>query len=288
MKISEIYIKNDKTAISFEIYPPKDDTDGIKIEKLFENHNKLKKYSPALVSLTYGAGGTTRSSSLHIIKRLQDERKFNVMPHFTCVCTPKSKVNEYVKEVKDLGIENILALRGDYPQDVIECSLDFRHANDLVKFIKERTDFSIGVAGYAEGHIESDDCELDLLNLKRKIEAGGDVIYTQMFFDNEKMLKFIDKVRKLGIDKPVIPGILAVQSFKQLERMLSMARVTVPVTFMEMLEKNKDDKEAIKEIGIDFATRQCEGLIKEGVKGLHFYTLNKSYAVSKVLDNLSL
>lgn len=292
MNLREIYCKTDKVpVISFEVFPPKkglnENEDSEKLEKLLYHLELLKKYNPAFISLTYGAGGTTQNASLNIIKKIQ-ELQLAVMPHFTCVNSSREHVHKYLNEIKLLGIKNILALRGDIPEGIKQENFDFRYANELVEFIKSETDFSIGVAGYPEGHIDCSDLELDLKNLKKKVEAGADAIFTQMFFDNDKLFKFIDNAKKAGIKAPIIPGILPISSFPQLERMLSMAKVSVPNKLMTQLEKYKNNSEDIKKIGIEFASNQCLQLIESQIKGLHFYTLNTSTSVSQILDNLGL
>lgn len=288
MKLSEVYsAKNEKTVISFEIFPPKNDENGEKLEKVLNHLAILKKYNPAFVSLTYGAGGTTQNSSLDIIKRIQSELKLSVMPHFTCVGSSRDQVLQYLKEVQALNLTNILALRGDIPEGMEQKNFDFKYANELVDFIKSETDLSIGVAGYPEGHIECDDFETDLKYLKRKVNSGADAIFTQMFFDNDKFFKFKDMLVQMGIDTPLIPGILPIKSFSQLERMLSMAKVVVPSKLMRKLEKFKDFPEDTHKIGIEFASEQCEELINSQVEGIHFYTLNTSTSVAPILDNLS-
>jgi methylenetetrahydrofolate reductase (NADPH) len=287
MTLNEIYSQtNNKPVISYEVFPPKDDADGLKLQKLLEHLKILKKYNPALISLTYGAGGTTQNASLHIIEKIQKDLGLNIMPHFTCVCTSRKSVKEYLKSIENLGGKNILALRGDIPDGANTSHFDFKYANELVKFIKSETDLSIGVAGYPEGHIECESLEDDLKYLKNKVNAGADVIYTQLFFDNNKFFNFVDSARKKGINIPIIPGILSVTNYNQLTRMLSMARVTLPDAFMYKLEKFKDKPDDTKKLGIEFATFQCQQLIAEGVGGLHFYTLNSSFSISQILDNL--
>lgn len=286
MRLKDFYSKKNKTpSISFEVFPPKNDNDGLKLEKLLEHLEILKKYTPAFVSLTYGAGGTTQNASLDIIRKIQS-LELMVMPHFTCVGTSVSQVESYLEEIKEIGIKNILALRGDIPQGMAQEFFDFRYANELVEFIKLKTDFSISVAGYPEGHMECENINTDLENLKRKIDAGAEVIYTQMFFDNEKFLRFLETCQKIGIDVPVIPGILPITNYNQFEKMLSMARVTVPRTLLDNLEKYKNSPETTRKIGIEFASQQCQQLIEYGVPGLHFFTLNTSESVSKIIDNL--
>lgn len=287
MTLKEIYCQKDKIpVISFETFPPKNDEDGAKLEKLLHHLEILKKYNPAFVSVTYGAGGTTQNTSLNILKKIQKDLGLNVMPHFTCVNNTKEQVRKYLKEIQDLGIKNILALRGDIPEGVEQENFDFHYANNLVEFIKAETQLSIGVAGYPECHIDCEDASLDLKNLKRKVDAGADVVYTQMFFDNDKLFSYIESARKVGVEVPIIPGILPIMSYPQLERMLSMARVSVPNTLMTQLERYKDNAEDIKKVGIEFASCQCQQLIEAKIEGLHFFTLNTSSSISKILDNL--
>lgn len=289
MELKKIYTENsNKTTISFEIFPPKNDENGSKLEKLLGHLTILKKYEPAFVSLTYGAGGTTQNASVEIIKRIQNELKLCVMPHFTCVGSSRDQVEQYLTEIKSLDIKCILALRGDIPEGMEQAHFDFNYANELVEFIKLRTSLSIGVAGYPEVHINCPDSNLDLKNLKKKVDAGANVIYTQMFFDNDKFFSFIENAEQIGINAPIIPGILPIMSFGQLERMLTMAKVSVPSSLMDKLEKYKDNSDDIKKVGIEFASQQCEELIKNGAKGLHFFTLNTSSSISKILDNLNL
>lgn len=296
MNLSEIYSEqNDEErgfsngkplAISFEVFPPKDDETGEKLEKLMKHLAILKKYNPSLISLTYGAGGSTRNKSVDIIKRIKSDLDLNVMPHFTCVCATKSEIRDYLVEIESLGIENILALRGDIPEGMDQKCLDFQHANELVSLIKAETNLSVGVAGYPEGHIECKDFNTDLEYLKNKVDCGADVVYTQLFFDNDKFFDFVRLARKAGIKVPIIPGILPITSYNQLDKMLSMCKVSLPDGLKSKLKKFKDNPDDIKKIGIEFASSQCRQLIDSGVSGLHFYTINSSTAVSKILDNL--
>lgn len=273
-------------VISFEIFPPKNDVDGTKLDKLIEHLAILKKYNPAFISLTYGAGGTNQDFALDIIKRIQSELRLNVMPHFTCVGASRESVKNYLSEIQSLGLKNILALRGDIPEGVVQTKFDFKYANELVEFIKSNTSLSIGVAGYPECHIDCDDFATDLENLKRKVDAGADAIYTQMFFDNDKFFNFVQSAGNAGINVPIIPGILPISGFQQLEKMLSMAKVSVPKALIEKLERYKDNPVDSKKIGVEFASCQCQKLIDAEIAGLHFYTLNTSSSVSQILDNL--
>lgn len=275
MRLNEIY-NNNEIAISFEVFPEEDTS------RVYGVLNDLKKYNPKLVSLTYGAGGKNKEFSTEIVENLKNE--FNLMPHFTCICSSKDSVEKDIQSIQNSGIKNILALRGDEPENNSVCYLDFKHANDLVKFIKEKTDLSIGVAGYPEGHIESPDLDTDLKYLKQKVLSGGDVIYTQLFFDSSKFYRYVEKVRNIGIDCPIIPGIMPVISKKQVDKMTSLARIEVPQSLQERLEKYSGDD--LKNFGVEYASKQCEDLMKFGVKGLHFYTLNRTYSTSKILDNI--
>lgn len=297
MNLEEIYSTTKKQqngalsqkspVISFEVFPPKNDESGEKLEKLLHHLTILKKYNPAFVSLTYGAGGSGQAKSFDIIKKIQG-LGMSVMPHFTCVCSEKAHIKEYLREIEGLGIKNILALRGDIPEGSDVSEFDFHYANELVEFIKAETSLGISVAGYPEGHIECLDFNQDLDNLKRKVDAGADAIFTQMFFDNDKFFKFVQMTRDKGITVPIIPGILPITSYSQLDRMLSMAKVTLPDAVRSRIEKHKDNPDDVKKLGIEFATLQCQQLIESEIPGLHFYTINSSVAVGQILENLNL
>ena len=288
MFLRDIYSKND-TIISYEIFPPKDDKTGEKLEKLYSELKILKKYKPSLVSVTYGAGGSNRSKSLDIVSYIKNELELNVMPHFTCVCSKKEDIEQYLKEINKLDIKNILALKGDEPQDITVCYRDFRYANELVEFIKSETNLSIAVAGYPEGHIDAPDLDSDIANLKRKILAGGEVIFTQMCFDNDKFFNYVEKLQKQNINVPIAFGVLPILSYKQFSKMMEMAKVSIPKKLLNGIEKYKENSDDIKKLSIDFASEQCQNLIdSELISGLHFYTLNKSYSTSKILENLNL
>lgn len=274
MNLKEIYSDNKQPVISFEVFPPKDND-----ENLLSEIEILKKHNPAFISLTCGAGGK-ENKSFDLLKKIKG---VDLMPHFTCITSTRQSVEEGLLEIENMGIENILALRGDIPETPELRRHDFNYANELVSFIKERTNLSIGVAGYPEGHIESPDLKIDIENLKRKVDAGADVIFTQLFFDNDKFYDFTERIRNAGIELPIAAGIMPVISRKQVERMVSMANVTIP----DELKKAMEKYDSLKEFGIDFATKQCEDLIKNEVKGLHFFTLNKSYSTTKILTGVN-
>lgn len=288
MNLRDLYSKNsndNKPVISYEVYPPKDDIDGSKLECLFDELDILKKYNPSLISVTYGAGGSNQVQSIEIIERIKNILNITPMPHFTCVSTGFDNIKSYIDNIISLGVENILALRGDLPENGRTFD-DFRHASDLVAYIKENTNLSVAVAGYPEVHKEALSEEKDLEYLKYKVDLGADVVYTQLFFNNEHYCRYLEKCRKIGINAHIIPGILPVISFQQLWKMIGLSQVDVPKKLFDDLEKHKEDKLYIKQYGIDYATKQCEELMNFGVDGFHFYTLNKAYSVAQILENL--
>lgn len=288
MKLKEIYSSNNnKPIISYEVFPPKDDLNGEKTGKLFEELEKLAAYKPSLISVTYGAGGSNRNESVEIIRRIKNDFNITPMPHFTCVSTDEKNINDYLKTIAALDVENILALRGDIPLNGDICH-DFAHADDLISYIKSHTNLSVAAAGYPEGHKEADSLDEDIFFLKQKVLKGAEIIYTQMFFNNDHYFSFVERCLNNGITVPIIPGILPVTSFKQLHKMSQMCKVEIPEKLAVNLEKFQDDKDYVKKCGIEFASLQCKELIENGVKGLHFYTLNKSYAVGEILSNLLL
>ena len=289
MELQEIYSQKEyyqncgltfrRPKISFEVFPPKDND----ISSLFDELRLLKKYNPVLVSLTYGANGTSKKFSVEILKSIIG-LEYNLMPHFTCMLSTKEEIERHIIAIENLGIENILALRGDLPSCCYDLSEnDFKYANELVEFIHHKTTLSIGVAGYPECHIESKSLEEDIQNLKRKIDSGASAIFTQLFFENDKFYRYVELVRNLGIEVPIIPGIMPIRSLKQIDKMIEMANVAVPKNLREQLEKFPNDA---KKIGVEFSISQCHDLIDNGVDALHFFTLNHSDMVSEILDNI--
>lgn len=282
MKLSEIYKqRNGNVKISFEVFPPKDVE---KTQILLEELNILKTFNPEFVSLTWGAGGNENKST-DLIKKIKS-LNLDVTPHFTCVCSSKQFVKSHIEILQKLNIDKILALRGDIPDDKNLCSNDFRYANELVDFLKENSNLSIGVAGYPEGHLEAENIESDILNLKKKVDAGAETIFTQLFFDNDKFFKYCDTVQKIGIDIPVIPGIMPILSKKQIDKMTGLAKITIPNKLQSEIDKYQNSNSDMQKMGIDYVSTQCEQLIKNGVKGLHFFTLNKSKSTEAILNNI--
>jgi methylenetetrahydrofolate reductase (NADPH) len=293
MKLKEIY-NSSSPVVSFEIFPPKAPSQEEleqKISDLFAELKILSQFNPAFISVTYGAGGSTRETTLDIVNRVKNILNIQPMPHYTCVGSSKSDILEDLKKIQNAGIQNILALRGDPPKgttNFVKPKDGFGYANELVDFIKSNTDLGIAVAGYPECHPECDSLDKDIENLKRKVDCGAEVVITQLFYDNKSFLNFVEKAQAKGVNIPIIPGILPITMYSQLERIVSLSGCKLPQEFRNKIEDNKDNKEALKQIGIEFAINQCNELLENNVKGIHFYPLNKAFAVKSVLDNLKI
>ncbi len=280
-----MFFDGKKPIISFEVFPPKEDVTNKNLA-IVNEIRQLMQFNPRLVSVTYGAGGTTKANSLELARLIKRELKLDVMPHFTCKNSSKEFIENYLSEIEEECFENVLALRGDIPLgEEITCH-DFKYANELVEFIKSKTNLSVGVAGYPEGHSESRDLDFDIENLKKKFDAGANAIYTQLFFDNTYFYNYCEKVQKAGINLPVIPGILPITSYNQLSKMILLCGVDVPSSLRSKLEKYKHDSNAVKEIGLDFAISQTQKLMDFGVPGMHFYILNKALPTFDILETL--
>jgi len=282
LKISE-FLKEKKRTISFEFFPPK------KIENeqtLFNTIEILKDYRPDFVSITYGAGGSTRDKTLKWTLRIKNEYSLNPMMHLTCVTSTKSSIDEVVEALQKGGIDNILALRGDLPDDLKDDKMEFKYAYQLVEYLKNKGGFSIGVAGYPEGHPESKTLDEDIEHLKMKIDAGGEFIITQLFFDNAYFFSFLDRLEKHGINSPVLAGIMPVLNIAQMQRFVDMCQASIPKKLSASLSGRS--REDMYKIGVEHAINQCEELVKNGVKGLHFYTLNKYNATKDILEALNI
>jgi 5,10-methylenetetrahydrofolate reductase len=276
LKVGELL--KSEFSISFEFFPPKS-PEGER--ELFETIKELEALKPTFVSVTYGAGGSTRDRTRRIAYRIHTETKLTVMAHLTCIAHSKEELLDILQDYKNIGIENILALRGDMPKGDFQAPKGAcRYAVELVKFIRENFDnfFSVGVASYPEKHPESPNMEWEIRFFKEKVLAGADFSITQMFFDNSYYYRFVERCHKEGINIPIIPGIMPITNFSQIKKFASMCEATIPQGLVEILEPYADDPEETTKRGVEFAIRQCEDLIANGVPGLHFYTLNKSKA----------
>jgi len=285
MEISDI-LKTTHPAFSFEFFPPKDE-DGF--NQLYQTIDNLKHWNPAYVSVTYGAGGSTRSKTVDLVGRIKNEIGLESMAHLTCVGHNADEIRSVLDRLAEQGIDNVLALRGDPPQGqemFVKNKDGFGYANELVEFVKKHYGFCVGGAGYPEGHVECPDKNQDLKNLKRKIDAGAEFIVTQLFFDNRFYFDFVEQVRALGITVPVIPGIMPILNLKQVKRFTKMCGASIPVPLLSRLDSSDGDNEAVRQIGIDHATEQCVDLLAGGAPGIHFYTLNRSKATLAILERL--
>ena len=280
-----------RPVISFEFFPPKtDEGDRALLEKTIP---ALMRLRPDYCSVTYGAGGSTRDKTLAIVDRIQREHGLTAMAHLTCVNSTQEQLREVIEQARKLGIKNILALRGDPPGGTGEFRTTpggFEFSYQLVRFLRELGGFSIGTAGFPEGHIACKEGKLvDWQRLKAKIDEGADFVLTQLFFDNADFLEFRDYLtKKLGAKVPICPGILPILSAAQIKRFTTMCGAKMPAPLVEKLGTMSEDDEAASEYGIEYATKQCEHLLREGVPGIHFYTLNKARSTTAVLKNLGL
>ena len=271
MKIIDI-IKSKKYTISYEVFPPKT-TD--KFDSVIETAEAIGCFDPDFMSVTYGAGGGTGEYTAGISADLQDNTETTVLSHLTCLSSTRDFVTGMLRRYKDLGIENILALRGDVPKDG-KIENDFKHASELVRMIKE-TDSGICVGGacYPEGHPESDSIESDISYLKEKVDCGCDFLTTQMFFENAKLYEFLELAHKAGISVPIIAGIMPITKKNQLERSVSLSGTSVPHALSELISKYGDDPSEMKKAGINYACGQIEDLINNGVNNIHIYSMNR-------------
>jgi methylenetetrahydrofolate reductase (NADPH) len=285
MRIDEIVGKG-KPAVSFEFFPPKTDAGW---NQLFEVIGDLHPLKPSYVSVTYGAGGSTRAKTVDLVERIQNEQKIRAMAHLTCVGHTADEIGAILDDLWSKGIRNVLALRGDPPagqSQFVATQGGFAYASDLVTFVKARHDFAIGVAGYPEGHPQCLNRTRDLEMLKLKVDNGANFIVTQLFFDNADFYRFRDAARALGIKVPIVAGIMPISNVAQIKRFVSMCGAKIPQPLLLKLESIETDPEAVHAYGIEYATQQCKDLISHGVDGLHFYTLNKSKSTVKICQSL--
>lgn len=285
MKISEILAK--KKTLSFEIFPPKREEDTFTL--IDKTIRQLGKYSPDYISVTYGALGNTLSNTAMIAKTIKDNTSAQPLAHLTCVASTRDKVDIVCNELMNYGVENILTLRGDIPKDTTTPIFsDFKHASDLASYIKGKFNGQFGIAGacYPEKHPEAANLTTDIEYMKIKQDAGMEFFDSQLFFDNEVFYHFLLKARKAGITVPIIPGIMPVTNYAQLDRMIQVTGCNVPLKLRNYFDRYKDDKAAIEEIGLIFTSYQILDLIANDVDGIHIYSMNKSEFIGKLMDNI--
>ena len=287
MRLAELY-SQPRLTLSVEFFPPKSEKGE---ENLFSEIELIKRIKPAFCSVTYGAGGSTREKTVDLVETIHSGCGLEVMCHLTVVGQSKDDARAVLKRLQAVGIENVLALGGDPPQGMTDWRPHpdgFHHAIELVREAVAMRTFSVAVAGFPEVHPRALSREADLRFLKEKVDAGADAVITQLFFDNQDFYRFSDDLRKLGVTVPIIPGILPLQSAPQVRRFTSLCCSKIPAKLESELVTVENDDDAAVELGIEYATRQCEELIKFGVPGLHFYTLNKSHSVLAIHQNLAL
>lgn len=275
-----------RKCVSFEFFPPKSEKGEAVLFRAIED---LRPLQPAFVSVTYGAGGSTRDKTIEIVSRIKNELGIEAMAHLTCVGASRAEIHAVLERLRDAGIENVLPLRGDPPagdKTFKQHPEGLGYADELAAFIREDFDFCMGGACYPEVHTDAPDREIDLANLQRKITAGVEFLVTQLFFDNASYFGFLERARAKGIGLPIIPGIMPVTNVDQIERFAAMCGASIPEDYRTALNSRREEREAVIALGVEYATAQCRELLKAGAPGIHFYTLNKSPATRQIMTAL--
>jgi methylenetetrahydrofolate reductase (NADPH) len=287
MRIDDI-LAGDGPVFSFEFFPPKTENGERNLENALA---ELRPLEPAFVSVTYGAGGSTREKTIEIVKRIREQYGLEAMAHFTCVGATVPELRATLDEMQDAGIDNVLALRGDPPageEEWVATEGGLEYSRELVELIAGDYPFAIGAACFPETHIHAESPEADLEHLVEKVVAGAHFLITQLFFDNSLYFAFLERTRAAGIEVPIIPGIMPITQVGQIERMASMCGARIPEDLRRELHARGDDPEAVLEFGVAYATLQCAELLAAGAPGIHFYTLNRSPATRAILSALKL
>jgi len=286
MRIVDLFGRGE-SVFSFEFFPPKTEAGEQALLRTIVNLRDLK---PSFVSVTYGAGGSTREKTIDIVTRVKREHGIEAMAHLTCVGHDRDEIAAILDRLAAAGIENVLPLRGDPPQGqtvFVRPANGFGHASELVRFIRERGDpFCLAGAGYPEGHQECRDLARDIEHLREKVAAGVDFVITQLFYDNADYFAFVERARRVGIAVPLVPGIMPITNVAQIERIARLCGARIPAELRAQLQAAEHDDAAVQAHGIDYATRQCRALLAGGAPGIHFYTLNQSPATAAILAEL--
>lgn len=278
-------LNEDKIHISFEVFPPKTDAG---FDKVLEATDKIAALKPSYISVTYGAGGGTSKNTAKIASHIKDDLNVLSLAHLTCASSTKEEVRDVISNLKQLGIENILALRGDIPEGMVFPTGDrFRYAWELVEEIRKHGDFCIGAACYPEGHVENEHKADDIRYLKQKVDSGVDFLTTQMFFDNDIHYNFLYRIREAGITVPVLPGIMPITTASQMKRSQELSGTVFPRRFLALLDRFGSYPDAMKQAGIAYATDQIIDLLANGVRNIHIYSMNKPDVAAKIMENLS-
>jgi methylenetetrahydrofolate reductase (NADPH) len=288
VRIDELLAHGHRPVFSFEFFPPKTE-DGLR--HLFDAVGELRHLRPDFVSVTYGAGGSTATKTIEIVSRIKEEYGIEAMPHFTCVGSTVDELRDRLRAMEEAGVDNVLALRGDPPagqEEWVKTEGGLEYSRELVELIRGDYPFAIGAACFPETHIHAASAEDDLYYLKEKVDAGAGFLITQMFFDNALYFDFVRRARDIGIEVPIVPGIMPITNVKQIERMTSMIGATIPARLRRELVTRADDPDAVGDFGVAYATMQCADLLRAGAPGVHFYTLNRSPATRAILSALKL
>jgi methylenetetrahydrofolate reductase (NADPH) len=287
MHIRELFSR-EQPVLSFEFFPPRNDEAAAQLERTIAD---LRSLEPSFVSVTYGAGGSTREKTIDIVTRIRRDTGIEAMAHLTCVGSTRDELAAVLDRLADAGVENVLALRGDPPKgqsafQAVEGG--FSYAGELVRFIRDRHGdrFCIGGAAYPEKHIECGNPAVDLTNLKRKADEGVDFLVTQLFFDNRRYFEFIERAQRNGIRQPIVPGIMPITNAASVEKMTVVSGASLPYELAAELDRRREDPAAVLELGIEHAIQQCVGLLNGGAPGIHFYTLNRSHATVEIFQAL--
>jgi len=287
MSIKDIFIEKKRPLLSFEIFPPKKDSP---IEMIYQTIEGLIDLNPDFISVTYGAGGSNKDRTVEIASLIKNKYGVESLAHLTCISSQKDEIEQILTSLKNNNLENVLALRGDLPQDPnfkFPTPLHYRYAKDLIHHIKQKDYFSISAACYTEGHIECANLAQDIAYLKEKVDAGTDFLITQLFFDNEHLYDFMNKIRKAGINVPVIAGIMPLFNKKQIERSLMLSNTTLPKKLTRILEKYGNNDKVLLEAGIIYASDQIAELLAWGIDGIHIYSMNRAQTVKRIVENIS-
>lgn len=284
MKIKDI-LKEEKPHISFEVFPPKTDAG---YESVLSATDKIAALRPSFISVTYGAGGGTSKNTVNIASHIQNDLGVVSLAHLTCASSTKDEVHQVIDGLKEKGIENILGLRGDIPDDAeFPVPNQYKYAYELIRDIRSRGDFCVGAACYPEGHVETEHKRDDIENLKNKVDCGVDFLTTQMFFDNNILYNFLYRIREKGITVPVLPGIMPVTNSKQMKRICSLSGTVLPERFRAIVDRFGDNPKAMQQAGIAYATDQIIDLIANGIQNIHIYSMNKPEVAEAIMHNLS-
>ncbi len=287
MKLVELY-RREKPVLSLEVFPPRPD---YPLETIFATLDALTKLEPGFISVTYGAGGKSRVRTVEIASRIKCDYGIEPLAHLTCVAHTRTEVDSILAQLMEEGIDNILALRGDPPENDPDFDFnrqEYRYAAELIQDARNKSDFGIAAAAYPGGHPECNRLTDDLLNLKKKVDSGVDFLITQLFFDNRLYYDFVDRALALGIGCPVIPGIFPVLNARQIRRTIYLCGASIPAPLLRLVDQYEDDPDGMEKAGIEYASQQVEDLLTSGVPGVHLYTMNKPIQITQIVHNVGL